>query len=320
MASPYFDFGEDLESNRFLDLYSRFAGGNNLDFGQYLDPKDPDVLKYQQLSASPTGSEELISEYVGRRPTYEDYSPGLGRKMAAFLLGTFSGSPGNAYNLAQKHLYAPYERAYTDWKGEGTGISSRARLMDAERQRELTAAKFGLQQKASTLKAKSSDEARRLAESRRLANEVQQEEQWKENQRRMEENEIYRRNMAEEVFGLRKQIFDEGKRRDAERNTQRETDRKEKDREQAEKTWSLDAINKRLSAFASQHGIDSSDYTAQEIANLLAQKKASEHPLFKEFMTKQGDEYIFSSPNPYRQQDYEKFMKQLVAMYLRGEF
>ena len=133
-------------NNDYLSLYQNNARNfAPIQTESFLDPLDPDVVKLRNLYGSPTGSEDIVNSYIGARPEREDYSPGLGRKLAAFLLGTFSGP--NAYNAAQSHIERPYLNAYKDWEKEGSFIDDRVRLNEAERAREIKATEFGLRAK-----------------------------------------------------------------------------------------------------------------------------------------------------------------------------
>lgn len=319
MGSPYSFPGVD---SPFLNLYNQFA--QNTSFGgDYLNPEDPDFQKYLELSTKPTGSENLIRDYVDRRPSYEEYNPSFGRKMAAFLLGTLSGK---GYEGAQKHLFAPLERDIEDWEREGTGITARARLLDAERQRELTAAKYGLQAKGQAARAKAADEYKTATESRRLADEVAKEEERKTER-------AFREGIAGELSEARKsrldlseQIHQDRLAENARRATEREEALKREEELRAAKEQSFDAMNKRLSAFASQRGIQTKlgpgkEMTAYDIANYAATEDAFNHPAFKDLLTKTNKGYrINPRADKRRLEALGVYINNIKQKYLRGEF
>lgn len=328
MGTPYFPglfLDENDPSSRFLELFNTF-GNQYPDIGRFLQPDDPQLLEYQKLASSPTGSEELISSYLEQLPTREQYKPSFGRKMAAFALGTLSGNPATASEVARRHVERPYEQAIEDWKLEGSNISSRARLMDAERNRQLQAFKYGLQTKAGAKKSEYTEEARKLAEARRLASEVESEE--RSNQARLdrEEQENWRRNLSEAVFEQKKAMDELYKQNMIEDNTRANEAAKRAAEAKAAKAADLDQINKRLSAFASQQGIDASDMTALDVAKNLAFQRAKSYKFFADLLEEKAgpDGNIVLSINetldPERAAILKKWMNSMQQKYLRGEF
>lgn len=327
MGSPYFDLEPEDPNSRFLNLFNRFED-QYPDIGQYIKPDDPELLEYQRLAGMPSGSDELISSYVEGRPTREDYSPSTGRRIAAFLLGTLSGRGAEG---AREIVEQPYSQALEDWKLEGTGLTSRARMADVERNRQLQALKFGLTTKASQGRARSVDERSRLQEARRIAGEVEKEE---ERKLRAEENQNQRdiiNSMSREVFEQRKSM-DEWRKAEALRdNTRMEEAAKERSERLAAEAASFDAINKKLSSYASQQGIQTSimdergrktEMTARDIADEIAYKKAKANPAFADLLEETDEGWKFAEPKygKDRIRILKNYLNSLSSKYLRGEF
>lgn len=172
MSSPFFfPSGEESYSvprredpqSQFFNLYQQYQNRvPPIETQSYLNPEDPEILNLRNMYANPTGSTELVNSYLDRRPEREDYSPGLGRKLAAFALGALSGG---GYNAARAHIEAPYQNAYKDWTDEGKFINDQVRLLEADRAREIKATEFGLKAKneAARRNALSEESRRRLS-------------------------------------------------------------------------------------------------------------------------------------------------------------
>lgn len=135
------------------------------DQNYFFDMKDPEVQRYQEMSAEAPRSKGFIEDYLSRRPSLEDYKPSLGRKLGAFALGALSGlrDPGLAYQNAQRVRMDPYQSQLTDWQAEGQGIKERALALDKAQLNELNAQKFGLVERAKAAMQSRQDAARTLA-------------------------------------------------------------------------------------------------------------------------------------------------------------
>lgn len=313
-------FGGDPDS-RFLDLYNRFS--NQYDApGSFLQPDDPDLKAYQELSTQPTGAEDLIRNYMESMPTHEDYQPSTGRKMAAIFMGALSGNPLAAYRTAHDYVDDPYNEALQEWKNEGSKITSQANLINADRSRQLQSMKYGLQTKDRTMRAQAAQGMRANAESRRLAAEVADEEKAEQaRQDRLEQNK-FNNEMRTNMFNLSKQIHDDLEFQRLIDNTRRDEERAGKMEAAAEKDQDLAAINKRLNAVASQAGIDVTtlpNQSARAVAGLLAARRTRDK--FK-FFADRIDENgaINKDVNPKLAALLEKYLKQQQEKYLRGEF
>lgn len=322
MPAPYdfmsfIDDSEGPDSN-FLDLYNRFSNQPDLSPPSYLDPNDPDIKKYQELASSPTGSEELLADYTGRRPSLEDYHPSFGRKMASFLFGTLSGDPRNA----SKFLYQPYTRDLEEWKSEGTNLATRARLKDAERARELSALKYGIQTKGAAARAEAVDEYRKDQEARRMAAAVQAEKEKKDKAERDAEQTKIMNEARDRQFHLSEQIHRDLQAQRGESNTRLEEEKKARDKKEAEDAAKLTNINKQLAAFASQHGIDTSDRSALDMARMVAFKRAKDNPAFADLLEEVDDGYRFVEPKygTDRIRILKNYINSLTAKYLQGRF
>lgn len=316
-SSPLFSLQEDDPNSRFLDLFNRFGNqSQNQEFGQYLKPDDPDLLKYQQLSSSPTGSESLISDYINSRP--ERPNPSFGRKLAATLIGTLSGGG----RTSREFLDNPYNQAIEDWKAEGSNIASRARLIDSERSRELSGLKYGLTNKVNQGRAKAQDERFQEQEARRVAGSVAAEE---ETRRKDEEHKAevkFRQNMADEIFNAHKENTAYRKQQDLERNTRLKEEETRKSEERAAKASDLGLQNKKLSNYASTQGVDTSKLTALDTAKELALRKAKAHPAFGDLIKEEDGEFsvdpsIMATP---RGQSLKIYLSNLTQKMLRGEY
>ena len=312
MSSPYFNFlgFEEDPSSRYLDLYSRFAASPGTDFSQFLDPRDPDLLAYQQRSTQPTGSEELISDYVSRRPVYD---PSRGRRLAAATIAALttgdSGDIGRGYSLGQSVLRQPYERQSEEWKSEGAGISSRARLLDAERQRELAGMKYGLTTKAAGLRAKSTDEAKRMAASRALAGGVKAEEDKERVEATRAEEVAFRQNLAQQIFEFRQNQENWNKQQDVERNT-----RAQETAKRAEEAAADREADRKLRA----PGLL---INAEDDASELAYRRAASNPAFKGLIEfdESTERWEFTEPDSERTRLLKMYIDSIRKKYMSGE-
>ncbi len=315
---PSFSLEEEDPNSRFLDLYNRFSS-QYPDVGQYLQPDDPDIQKYQELASSPSGSEDIINEYYNSMPTREEYKPSFGRKMLATLLGTLSGR--NAGEVASSFVQRPYYEAVNEWKMQGPGALARARGEETERTRELKALEFGLKTKAGTKKAEASEEMRKNAEARRLASEVEA----GEARETARQDRIQRQ---QEIDTMRQTLFqhqkdmDEWRKAEAARdNTARDEARKKLDAEKAARAETLGAINKRLSDYASQQGVDTSDLTALDTAKELALKRAKAQNAFGGVLEQDPTtgRWNINEDDP-RARLLHIYLNNLTQKLLRGEF
>lgn len=319
MSTQYPPFNmEDDPSSRFLDLFNRFQS-QQPDIGNYLQPDDPDLLKYQQLSSTPTGSEKLISDYIDSRPERED--PSFGRKLAATLIGGLSGQGSKG---SRDYLDHPYNEAIEDWKAEGANISSRARLIDAERGRELTGLKYGIQNKVNSEKSRVGEEKFKEQESRRVANEVLMEEDRrnKEEQRIKEHEEAAQR--AREIFDFHKEVSNWQKQQDILKNTERAAAAKKKAEDDAAKASDLGLKNKKLFDYASRQGIDTdSKSTALDIAKHLAIRKAFANPNFKHLIVEDPNTpsgLNFKDPTDPASQPAKAYIYALAQKIMNGDY
>lgn len=310
-------YDEDPNS-RFLDLYNRFSN-QYPDIGNFLQPDDPDVLAYQKLSGEPTGSEELISSYMESMPEREQYKPSFGKKMLATLIGALSGDPSRAYATARHEVERPYTEAVQEWKMGGSNIASRARLMDAARQRELQSMKYRLQTKAGAKRSEFQKERTKLQEARRLADQVASEEKAKQDAADREENRAFQHRMAEAVFESNK----------AEREWRHnqaalaQTAKEEAEKKKALEANTLERVNKDLAAAASQRGIDTTKMSAQHIAQRMAAQDAKASEAFDDLIDETGNIIPPESDDPdsmHRRQILMVYLQHQTRKYLHGNF
>lgn len=319
MPDDFSLYDEDPNS-RFLDLYNRFSS-QYPDIGQYLQPNDPDILKYQELASSPSGSEDIVNKYFENMPTREEYAPSLGRKLLATLAGTLAG-PSRAFSTARGEVERPYYEAVNEWKMEGPGVTARARIEDTERARELKALEFGLRTKAGTKKSEATEEMRKNAEARRLASEV-------ESGEAREQARQDRLQRQQEIDTMRQTLFqhqkdmDEWRMAEAARdNTARDEARKKLNEDKAAKAESLGALNKRLSDYASQQGVDTSDLTALDTAKELALRRAKAQKAFGDLIEQDPTtgKWTFTEENTPRAESLKIYLNNITQRLLRGEF
>jgi len=316
--NPLSLFDNDQES-RFLNLFNRFRN-------QYQAPDaslpedDPDVLKYRELSESPTGSESLINDYVSGRPTREQFAPDLKTKIIAFLAGTLSGEGGTG---AEKIINRPYERAEEDWRNEGQNIASRARLIDAERQRELAGLKTVIGNKERAFRTKSANEFKAQQEARRIADEIATSEQRDTRFEADEEQRDWKRTLSEDMFNQRKSMDEFRRERDARDYEDRLERRRLEAIEKKDRENAIGKVNRRLSDYASQQGIDSKGMTAMEVAELLAFKRLAKHKAFGDMIIEDGNDISWNDKAPGfkdRERIARMVIHQQVQKLLRGEF
>lgn len=67
-------------------------------------------------------------EHIRSMPREEEYEPGLGRKIAAGLIGFSAGlkDPAAGYAASEKIIRSPYERALNEWKMKSTELGTLA--------------------------------------------------------------------------------------------------------------------------------------------------------------------------------------------------
>jgi len=288
----------------------------------YVDPNSPEYKNYINLTSSPTGSSDLINQYINRKPTREQFDPSFGRRMAAFAVGMLSG-PHAGYEMAQNVLNDPYNKAVKDWKDEGADISTRARLLDAERQRQITAAKYGLQQEASNARNEALNATRtnRQAEVLAAKEEARKRQEALDNDRA--EQQTINNDFRNKFLDLASEREQDAKSRIADANTARE----EAAKRRLEAENSPEAINKNIAARASQAGMaNTHQYSAQDMAVYMAKKQAMQHPAFQDMMdpdtlalknpTNDMDKASFEARKPILQ----KYLNMLVQRYLKGSF
>jgi hypothetical protein len=321
-----------LDNSSMYNLYNQFGGQNpaQLMQGDYYNPESSSVKAYEELASTPPESEKLLADYAASKPTEEGNRAGFGRKLAAALIGAASsfgpGGPGLANANMRTVLDAKYNTAMDKWKGEGTNISTRARLADADRSRKLGAFKFGIQNEVNAGRQKTSDEYKRSQEARRLADEIATE-------KALGESRKFNQNMSENLFEQRKSMDDWRKQEALTDNTRADNENKLRHELQAAKSQSYDQINKDINAFASQQGIDTSEYgSAQAVAYELAAKKAKAHPAFGDLMQELTDEneitenggnkwkILTPEYGADRVRILNNYIKSLMTKYLRGEF
>jgi hypothetical protein len=331
MSSNFSFPGLNLDDNdpnsRFLDLYNRFSS-QYPDIGNFLKPDDPDLQEYQRLSGEPTGSEDLIKNYVESMPTREQYNPSFRDKLIATALGALAGNPTAASAVVKKRLDEPYSEAVDEWKMEGSNVGTRARLIDAERQRKLQAIKYGLQTKAGTAKSEASQETRKLQEARRIADQVASEEKATKDASDRESERTFRRDMTNRTFALQKDMDEWRKREAVLDNTRADKALHDREAAKAERATDLEQINKDLFAHASQQGVDHTNMTALDVAKILAFKKAKANPAFGDLLEEINGNYAIKKPDKFmdpsggqaRRDILIKYMDRLTQKYLRGEF
>jgi hypothetical protein len=150
MGSPYNYFQQAPPQEDYQSAYSRW---NNYlpqtDFSSYLDPNSPDVMAYRNAISQPSGANELVGNFANSMPRMEDYNPSFMQRLGGIALGTLEGSRGgkSPYETSRNYVEEPYRRALTDWKGEGQFIDDRARLLEADKSREVKAMEFALRMK-----------------------------------------------------------------------------------------------------------------------------------------------------------------------------
>ena len=134
----------------YMGTYSRW---NNMlpqnDMTSYLDPNDPEIAAYRNAIAQPSGAERLVSDYTNSMPRMDSYNPSFWQRATGMGLGLLNGMQGgkNPYETAANYVEAPYKRAMGDWNNEGKFIDDRARLLEADKNREMRATEFSLKTK-----------------------------------------------------------------------------------------------------------------------------------------------------------------------------
>jgi predicted Zn-dependent protease len=113
---------------------------------------------------------------------------------------------------------------------------------------------------------------------------------------------------------------------DVERETRLEEERKNREKMQADRASDLGQVNKKLFDFASQQGIDHSQYgSALEVAQALAFKRAKANKAFSDLINEDPENDVpYSIITPKYGTDRVRilndYLKALTAKYLRGEF
>ena len=141
MGSP-FRFPQSQPQEDMSGAYSRWMGNiPDNSITSYLDPEDERIKKLRELYAKPSGAEGVVSDYINSMPKREDYNPSIWRKLGGALIGTLERT---GYTGARNFIEEPYQNAYKDWGKEGQFIDDRARLLEADKNREIKATEFGL--------------------------------------------------------------------------------------------------------------------------------------------------------------------------------
>lgn len=97
--------------------------------------------KYSQMLEQKPESERVLEDYMGRRPTREQFGNSLGRKILAGVvgLGTAAKQGGAAaYKTVSGILDEPYNEAVQDYNSEGRYINDYAKLADSSRNRQMS--------------------------------------------------------------------------------------------------------------------------------------------------------------------------------------
>lgn len=144
-------------TTNFSQYYQQFGGNmppavSPNDF-EYLDPNDPELSHLRELGAKDSGARGVLENYYSSMPTHEQYKPGIGRKIAGFLLGTLSGTGAKG---AESFLEHPYRNALEEWKNQGQGAVQRAKNLESAKSDEFNAVKLGLNLRTAAARARAS--------------------------------------------------------------------------------------------------------------------------------------------------------------------
>lgn len=104
--------------------------------------------KYSQMLQQKPESESILENYLGRRPTREQFGNSLGRKLLAGLTGFTSGlqfgpggqvhaDPARSFAITSRIADEPFNEAMQDYNSEGRQVYDYAKLKESSRQREL---------------------------------------------------------------------------------------------------------------------------------------------------------------------------------------
>lgn len=160
MGSPYmFPPQEDYGST--YQRWNNYIPQN--DVFSYLDPNDPEVLNYRNTIAQPSGADNMVGNFINSMPRMGEYNPSFMQRLWGIALGTLEGGRGgkSAYDISRNYVEEPYRRALADWKNEGQFIDDRARLLEADRNREIRSTEYALKVKNEAERRRVADEASR---------------------------------------------------------------------------------------------------------------------------------------------------------------
>lgn len=140
-----YDTSSPLEQRNYLDdNFGSFTSKLPIDQpnGSIVSGGREDLYhKYSQMLEQEPASKHILDDYLGRRPTDEQYKPGIGRKIIAGLAGLGSafgrGGPASGYAVTDKILHQPLNDAMEEYQQEGKFIDVAMRQADSTRNQQM---------------------------------------------------------------------------------------------------------------------------------------------------------------------------------------
>jgi hypothetical protein len=139
--------------NQYQSLGGQFPGYSRVE--DYYNQDD--AARLREMTTRDSGASRILEDYYSQMPSREGYSPGVGRRIAGFLLGTLGRS---GYAGARNYIDEPYNDAVEEWKMQGPGVAQRARNAEAAQNRELAGFKVEAGARAGQARLHSQDSRR----------------------------------------------------------------------------------------------------------------------------------------------------------------
>lgn len=140
-----YDTSSPLEQRNYLDdNFGNFAGKLPIDepSGSIVSGGREDLYhKYSQMLEQEPESRRILDDYMGRRPTFDQYKPGLGKRLGSAAIGIAegmrTGSPMAAFRASQTIADDPFNRAMYEYEKEGKFIDDAMKVADSSRNQQL---------------------------------------------------------------------------------------------------------------------------------------------------------------------------------------
>jgi hypothetical protein len=165
-------YDSEEEDDLFPSNFSRVASSLDQPSGSVVSGGKEDLYhKYSQLLEQPPESEGILKDFLGRRPTFENYQPTGMQKATAAIMGGVAGlNSGGPAGIAAGQAWRnkPFERQQEEWKQEGQFVDDQVRSADSNRNRQLASMVAQIRQQEMDSNNRYKREAAELVEKHRV--------------------------------------------------------------------------------------------------------------------------------------------------------